>query len=181
VLDEIDDIILNGACSSGKSTLAAALQRRLDGLWFIVSFDHWVSMLFPPDRPLKLDAHQTANLVAGFYASVVAIVQAGHKIILDTVVCREEPHRQLDAALQDLRVFWVALQCPPGELLRREVLRGDRVIGISTAQTPFVHEGWSYDLEVDTFFNTADDAASLILAAAEVRKPLLRPRRAAHR
>ena len=57
----------------------------------------------------------------------------------------------------------VKVDAPLSELKRRERERGDRLIGLAREQSERVHNGISYDLEVDTHAQTPDALARLIL------------------
>lgn len=50
---------------------------------------------------------------------------------------------------------------------RREIARGDRVIGMAAAQAAVVHQGVVYDLQVDTSHTEALECARAIAACVE--------------
>lgn len=59
-------------------------------------------------------------------------------------------------------MFRVAVHCELGELERRELARGDRVIGQARGQFDIVHKGVAYDFKIDTTRLTASDAAERV-------------------
>jgi chloramphenicol 3-O phosphotransferase len=46
--------------------------------------------------------------------------------------------------------LWVGVHCDAEVAAGREIARGDRVVGGAASQATKVHEGVTYDLEVDT-------------------------------
>jgi chloramphenicol 3-O phosphotransferase len=164
-------IILNGASSSGKSTLAAAMQVRLtDETWFHVSFDAWIAGSFPPRRYFDESAPGADAIINGFYAAVRAYIAAGNKVILDLVVGSDTALRRLAVAFEGISPLWVAVRCSPDELERRELIRGNRRLGLAGLQCKRLSASeWRYDVEVDTSCLAAWEAASAIFAAAATR------------
>jgi chloramphenicol 3-O phosphotransferase len=169
-LDETDVIILNGASSSGKSTLARALQVRLfEQTWFHISFDSWIAGSRPRRRHGD-DTDEATAVIDGFYAAILAFARHGNRIILDMVISDDEAMAHIRDALQDLRLFWVRVDCPAEELDRREMIRGDRSIGLAGVQRRrIVASEWAYDKSVDTSAMTAWDAATVVIDAALAR------------
>jgi chloramphenicol 3-O phosphotransferase len=169
-LDETDVIILNGASSSGKSTLARALQVRLfDQTWFHVSFDTWIAGC-RPRRHRDPSEEEARAMVEGFHAAVLAFVQRGNRVILDSVISTDESLAHLRDALEGLRLLWVRLDCDGEELDRREMIRGDRDIGVARVQGRRIAAGsWDYDVSIDTTQIAAWDAATTIIGAAVAR------------
>ena len=47
-------------------------------------------------------------------------------------------------------MLWVGVRCDSTVAAGRELARGDRIQGMAASQATAVHEGVSYDLEVDT-------------------------------
>ncbi|WDT91367.1 chloramphenicol phosphotransferase [Streptomyces sp. SCSIO-PteL053] len=80
-----------------------------------------------------------------------ATARAGAHVIIDDVFlggpASREPWRK---ALTGLDVPWVGVRCASGVAEAREIARGDRSKGMAAAQAEKVHEGVSYDVEVDT-------------------------------
>ncbi|MFD9848453.1 phosphotransferase-like protein [Streptomyces parvus] len=80
-----------------------------------------------------------------------ATARAGAHVIIDDVFlggpASREPWRK---ALTGLDVPWVGVRCESGVAEAREIARGDRPKGMAAAQAEKVHEGVSYDVEVDT-------------------------------
>ena len=78
-------IILNGVSSSGKTTLAKAIQNAFDELYIRLSIDDFVSMM-----PVKTVENELGN---AFYASQTILLQtiktlsdAGTNVVVDNVM-----------------------------------------------------------------------------------------------
>lgn len=78
-------IFLNGTSSSGKSTLTAALQDRLEPVFLHFSEDCFFAML--PGNAYERGDFVTIGsaLYAGFARSAATMVEAGNRLIVDTV------------------------------------------------------------------------------------------------
>ena len=59
----------------------------------------------------------------------------------------------------------VKVTCDPVVAQAREAGRGDRTIGLAAGQADVIHEGVTYDLEVDTSSQTPEEAAAFLAAA----------------
>lgn len=173
-------VFLNGCTSAGKTSVARALQEMLDPAHVRTGIDDAFAML-----PLKLHNHPDGfffdrdsrgevrlnNGPVGLallkaharMAAALAGVSAG--VILDEVVLEEVLRDDWREALADCDVFMVGVHCALPELERREVARGDRLIGQARGQFDLVHVGMSYDLEVDTTSTTPAEVVSRIADA----------------
>lgn len=171
-------VFLNGCTSAGKTSVARALQEILDPAHVRTGIDDAFAML-----PLKLHNHPDGFFfdtdprgeirlnhgVVGLavlkaharMAAALAGVSAG--VILDEVVLEEELRDDWREALARCDVFRVGIHCALPELERREVERGDRLIGQARGQFDLVHVGMSYDLEVDTTSATPAEVAAQIV------------------
>lgn len=171
-----DVIVLNGGSSSGKSSIARALQGVLDEEWLSLSVDTFVDALPARLRDggeglgISADGEVTvgdafARLDAAWTAGVAAMVRAGARVVVDDVFLGG-PHSQARwaRALEGLDVLWVGVRCSPEAAAAREGGRGDRPPGMAARQAVVVHEGVSYDLEVDTTDADAATCAKVIAA-----------------
>jgi chloramphenicol 3-O phosphotransferase len=59
-------------------------------------------------------------------------------------------------------VLWVGVHCDAEVAAGREFARGDRVVGGAATQASSVHEGVSYDLEIDTTSTESLECAHII-------------------
>ena len=93
------------------------------------------------------------------------MAQAGARIIVDDVFLGGAASQQRwQQALGPLRVLWVGVRCDGAVAAAREIARGDRPVGMAASQAEVVHQGVSYDCEVDTTNTEALDCARAIAA-----------------
>jgi chloramphenicol 3-O phosphotransferase len=146
-------IFLHGASSSGKSTLARALQARIDQPFWHYSIDHLRdSGVLPMARFKGGDfawAESRAAFFDGFHHSVAAFADAGNNIILEHILEAPGWIDVLRRLLAPHRVLFVGLHTSLSALKQREQLRGDRPVGSAEADFQAIHKGLSYDLEID--------------------------------
>lgn len=150
-------ILLNGTSSSGKTTLATALQRAMPEPALYVSNDKFIFMT--PDHVLKDDQLRPKvlmPLLSAFHRSLPLIADCGFPMIIDHVIERREWMDEIAQSLRGFDVFFVKVSCPLEELERREKARGDRQIGFAKMQLEWVHRYGDYDDEVDTFTHTTE-------------------------
>lgn len=166
-------ILLNGASSSGKSTLARMLQSRLDLPFWHVSIDHLRDAdVLPLDRIRQGDFEWQAMRPAffeGFHRSLEAYARAGNHLIVEHIVETDEWMRRLVALLGAYDVFFVGLHCPVDELERREIARGNRPLGDARRDFDAIHRHARYDLEIDST-QPVERNAELLIASWRARK-----------
>lgn len=168
-------MILNGASSSGKSTLTegfCALRADQGELWLRTGIDDFLSKIpgqffSAPDwfgeheaegvrfEPFEhgirvVTGSKAMAVLAAYRRAVAACARAGVDVVVDEVVLDELAARDWDRALDGLPVLWVAVRCAPEVLAERERDRGDRYVGLAVAQDRSVHGHVSYDLEIET-------------------------------
>ncbi|MEM8531783.1 MAG: AAA family ATPase [Chloroflexota bacterium] len=159
-------IFLNGTSSSGKTSLAHALQRRLKMLYMHVSIDGFGQM-FPeeveePISPETVAMIQT-NLIAGFHRCLGTLAYTNNYVIADHVLQESEWWSECAHILADVSVLLVQVWCPLEELERREVARGDRKTGMVRRQFDKVYGPGIYDVMVDTSQISSNEGAEVVL------------------
>ncbi|MFC3146285.1 chloramphenicol phosphotransferase CPT family protein [Piscinibacterium candidicorallinum] len=166
-------ILLNGASSAGKSTLARALQARLPGPFWHWSIDHLRAAQVLPQARIDRGEFAWRDLrepfFAGFHGSIASLAQAGNSLIVEHIVETQAWMDRLLRTLAGLDVFFVGLHCPLDELERRERARGDRRVGEARADFETTHRFCSYDLECDSM-QPAEVNAERVTAAWQVRR-----------
>ncbi|WP_219090717.1 AAA family ATPase [Streptomyces sp. JJ38] len=146
-------ILLNGASSSGKSSIAAELVLLLDEPHLLMSVDRFYAMLPSAGATLSgpvPEEEVVRRTQAGFHRAVAGMAAAGNHVVVDQVLSRPWRLPDLLTVLDGFDVTFVGVHCPPDELARRERARGDRAIGHAAAQLPVVHAHGVYDVECDT-------------------------------
>ncbi|HVE27332.1 MAG TPA: AAA family ATPase [Sporichthya sp.] len=173
-------ILLNGASSSGKSSIGAALQRVQSGPWFLFSADALGAMRSTVHSRV-LDEDETDTVLRqtrlGYHRAVAGMASVGNDVIMDYPL--SEPWRLDDLldVLEGYDVTVVDVHCHPDELDRRERGRGDRPLGLARSQDVFRHD--DRDIAVDTTHATAEACAIAIateLAALSTDKAFNRLR-----
>jgi chloramphenicol 3-O phosphotransferase len=158
-------IFLNGTTSAGKTSIARALQDQLARPYCMTGIDDAFAML--PDRLhnssegffFDRDERDLVRLNIGpvgltcllaHHRSVAAIARCGVDLICDEVILTEELRRDWMEVLSGIETVFVGVHCSLEELDRREITRGDRVIGQARGQIDIVHAHMRYDIEVDS-------------------------------
>lgn len=166
-------IILNGPSSSGKTTLALALQKQLDIPFIRFSFDLFLDHKALPSEQIKngtfsWDAMRL-SLFRGIHQCIPALATAGNNIIFDHIIETKTWLHELVSLVSELDVFFVGLHCSLPELERREIQRGDRRRGEAQLDFQTVHSITSYDLKLNSE-NPLEENVNLLIQAWEERK-----------
>ncbi|WP_035853174.1 chloramphenicol phosphotransferase CPT [Kitasatospora azatica] len=157
-------IVLNGASSSGKSTLARQLQAVLPDPWLTFGVDTLIegmpAALLEGEGEGGISVEGDGEVAVGevfreledaWIQGIAAMVRAGARVIVDEVFLGGGASQQRWlAALDGVRVCWVAVRCDAEVAAGRETARGDRAPGMAASQAGLVHQGVRYDLELDT-------------------------------
>jgi chloramphenicol 3-O phosphotransferase len=174
-------IVLNGTSSSGKTTLARALQGMLPAPWLLLGIDDLIRAM--PNEGLEdgslLHIGETGRVEVGpgwldletsWYVGVAAIAARGTGVIVDEVfLAGHESHARLRTAFGGLEVLWVGVTCDLHVARAREALRPDRVPGMAEFQAAVVHEGVAYDMTVDTSHTSPESCAATILSRVRTK------------
>ena len=167
-------IFLHGASSSGKSTLARAVQAKIELPFWHYSIDHLRDSSVLPMARFKSGElswmEQRAAFFDGFHRSVGAFADAGNNIILEHILDTSGWHEQLASLLGTHDVLFVGLRVSLSELRRREEARGDRPLGSAEADFHAVHRGMAYDLQLDTEDGVEPNADRVIAAWRTARR-----------
>jgi chloramphenicol 3-O phosphotransferase len=171
-------IFLNGASSSGKSTLARALQEALAEPFLHVSSDHLVATgMLParrdPNGPFAWWEQMRPRFFAGFHRCLPALASAGNDLIVEHIIEFRAWRTDLARLLLGLDVFLIGVHCDLAEIDRRERARGDRRIGEGRAhvETNLIHALGPYDLDIDTTHGITTGLTETVLAAWQARGP----------
>lgn len=166
-------IIINGPSSSGKTTLAIALQKQLDIPFIRFSFDLFLDHKALPIEQIRSNQFSwdlmRPAVFTGVHQCVPALVTAGNNIIFDHIIETKAWLHNLISLISGLDVFFVGLHCSLPELERREILRGNRRPGEALTDYQTVHNITSYDLELNSE-NLLDDNVALLIQSWKERK-----------
>ena len=165
-------ILINGASSAGKSTLARALQQKLDIPFWHFSFDHLRDSNALPMARIRSGEIEWSDMrpavFDGFHRCLPALAEAGNNLIVDHIIENEEWMWDLVKLLSPFDVFFVGVHCPLTELERRERDRGNRRLGEARMDYKAVHGFVEYDLEIDST-NPNQDNVDLLIDAWKSR------------
>jgi chloramphenicol 3-O phosphotransferase len=180
-------IYLNGSSSSGKTTLARALQKKLEVPFLVLGVDQIIYMM--PEKmndwnnetdapgfsyhPAKDGNEQVVayKIEVGPYGEkmikllkdvVITAAQLGNNIIVDDVSFGKKEVDEWRKVLNNFNVLWVGVTAPIKIIEQRERNRGDRKIGSAKWQTQRVHEGVVYDCMIDTYNDSLHDNVEFI-------------------
>ncbi|MEM7320777.1 MAG: AAA family ATPase [Pseudomonadota bacterium] len=163
-------IILHGASSSGKSTLARVLQNCLDTPFLHLSIDHFRDSGAIPMTRFRAGefdwARYRSDLFSGFHNALAGFADAGNNMIVEHILDTPGWHASLQNLLKDHSVLFVGMLCDRDVLLDREHQRGDRPIGSALQDASSVHRGMMYDLELDGTQDPESNARRIIQALA---------------
>lgn len=168
-------ILINGASSAGKSTLALAVHKQLPIPFIRFSFDLFIDSNVFPSEQIKAGAfswHEIRPAVFdGFHRCWPALAGAGNNLIIDHIIEQESWIADLTRLLAGFDVFAVGLHCSLEELERREIARGDRGKGDARKDLEIVHKYTQYDLELNSEDDLEHNVQTLIYSWAQRTSP----------
>lgn len=155
-------ILLNGPSSSGKSTLAKALQELIEEkrneTYAVVSIDDF----------MKLSTEETIyeddvfDISGDMCASTLEALKTHPGVIIDHVISSERIFLQLTEMLGQHHIHFVHVTCPLEVLLKREHARKDRCPGSAEASYTYLFPKKEYGATVDTSTMTPAECAMKI-------------------
>lgn len=161
-------ILINGASSSGKTTLCKVLQEYFTEPYIHLEEDRFVYDTYHPRYLVPGVVEEIfAKTMTGYYRSLRAFTSAGHNVLADTGFYSEGLVRQCVIELAGLPVWLVGVHCSLTEMERREARRADRSAGTAREQFENIHAHAVYDIEVDTSQMDSDKCAKRIQAMVE--------------
>lgn len=178
-------VILNGASRAGKSSIVAAIQETLSGVWMNIGMDIHIMATPAPFRPgvglrpgrdqvpMRIEA-QLPVLYAALYESIAAHARLGLHVAVDVKhhnVYTRDWHILPDCArrLAGLPVLFVGVLCPIDEIwTRRQATWGqveadvDDGVRFATELSQTACHTRPYDLELDTSALSPVECARII-------------------
>lgn len=185
-------IILNGTSSSGKSTIAKALQDMMDEPYLRSGIDHFLQHYPPrmieqssdPDPStaegwlavfhddifvdIRIGRHGY-QFLAAMYRAIAALARSGINVIVDDVIYDSVVLQSAVQALDGCNVLFVGIRCPLAVAKQREQARGNRAIGGASVFHHRVHQHGIYDLEVDSAKQSAFECALQIKQSVQAQ------------
>ena len=154
-------IVLNGPSSVGKSTLMQTFGDRA-----VTPFACIDEPLFgrPPARftawPETLGPH-----VDGLLAGLAAAARLGNQFVVSAAGI---PQAQFEYGLAGVERLYVGLDGSLAVLVQRQLGQVDKFGGLAE-ESMTIHDGWRYDLRIDTVEESPDAAAQLLSDLVERR------------
>jgi len=161
-------LFLNGVTSSGKTTLAKAIQKKADINFYALSNDAFQQMISAKFLRQNYWKHLSEAIIQAYHTAKM-MSDNGINIIFDGVlldVDELKPHyEKLMVILQESPLKMIEVFCPLDICRQRNIARGDREINQSDEQHVIMAENIKYDLSVNTSLYSADRCAEIILSA----------------
>jgi chloramphenicol 3-O phosphotransferase len=173
-------VLLHGTSSSGKTTVARAIQALSDEPWLRLGIDVFWSaiderwMEHGPKAAEGFSWREDGTIVpgafgqrlaAGMRAAIAACARRGNDILVDDVFIDRDWLAGWRNELAGLDWRLVGVLAPLSAVEERERARGNRIIGEARAQVDAIHQGIDYDLTVDTVAQSPEDCARAILTS----------------
>ena len=189
-------ILLNGASSSGKTTIAQALQEVMETPYLHTGIDQFLIERLPKRlivygngihpttaegwliifRDKALSEVRIGPIgyqwIAGMYRAIAELADEGLDVIVDDIIYDQ---RVLKIAVQTLpvqQVYFVGIRCPLEVAESREEARGNRAKGGARTSFNLVHVHGVYDLEVDSATYSPMECAMQIKSGLETKPDL---------
>ena len=169
-------ILLNGSSSSGKTTLALALQQAIRAPYQHIALDQfrdgmsgrYRGLNSPPDTPgeqglnivpVTMGAQRVTeirfgqigqNMLRAMRRAIRTFVLEGQNVIIDDLMFEKDFLVDYINVLVDMKVLFVGVKCSLDIVNERESKRAGRFPGTATSHFERVHQHAIYDLEVDT-------------------------------
>ncbi len=153
-------IFLNGASSSGKTSLLKAIQDTFEEPFLDLGIDKFIFAMPERflDRPLWNDilgladqAGKTGHLLfSAMHHAILAASRQGMHVVADHVLVEPGWLEECARLFQHEPAWLVGVRCPLEILEEREKSRRNRTLGQARLQYNKVHQPGIYDLEVDT-------------------------------
>ena len=160
-------IFLNGTTSTGKTTIARELQKRLkDNFYYfpidLVMLNMMPKRIFTNKNKILKEAPHVLN---GYFRMVDAFANCGNNVIVDCVLQESNWLKLAFKILNKHKILFVGVKSSLKDLQKREKRRGDRIKGQASYQFHKVHKSCKYDLEVNTSEISTSEAVTRIKKA----------------
>ncbi len=181
-------IILNGASSSGKSTLAKALQSILPEDYLLLGVDTFMHAMprhfagvFPEDgqdpqnqgfsfewtkeEVTGLHLYKKGEkLINAMYAAVACLVKNQQKVMLDDMIFNDFVYHSCKKHLETHKACFVQVYTKQEVRRQRELARGDRLKGTYKINEDFLYQKVHFDIKIDNSYQSPEESALALLS-----------------
>lgn len=152
-------IIINGPSSSGKTSVAKALQRKIGAPLLHFQLDMFWNMV--PDH-IEANSKNFPDMKDVLINTAQDLMSRHYSIVMD-IVGNSENIDKLKDALGNYKVYTVGLTARLDILQTREIERQNRKTGLAESQLSGFHENISYDFFADSSDVSSEEIADNIL------------------
>ncbi len=103
------------------------------------------------------------KVIYGMHAAISAYASKGNNIVVDYILYKPQWLPDLVQSLKNTKVYLIGIKTPLPILEEREKKRGTSPVGHARSHYNQVHQGFVYDLEIDTSEYTPAQSAQMIL------------------
>ena len=167
-------VILNGASSSGKTSILRAFQDMMPQPFLDMGIDRFIWMMPSRylERPLWDDVLGKAvsagksghRLISAMQHAIATVASLDNHVIADHVLIDPAWVKELVSLFSDQPAYLIGVQCPLEVLEQRERERKNRTLGQARAQFEVIHKNCDYDLTVDSSCSSPEECAAQIAA-----------------
>ena len=179
-------IILNGTSAVGKSSIMRAFQAKHSRPWLGIGIDNFFVGVLPPkfyleDKPehhavmqgIATEDEQGKlftlhigsegqKVIKGMHRAIAAYAKTGNNVIVDYIMYDPAWHDDLMTVLSSIPVLKVGVTASLPVVQQREKSRGTSPEGHARSIYDTVHQGWNYDLTINSDELTPDQIADKI-------------------
>lgn len=167
-------IFLNGVTSTGKTSIAEAIQELADVMYYHISNDIFHCMI---GKKFWIEDSRKciSKSIVTMYHAAKGMCENGINVIIDGMLLEMCEYFQeygnlhydiMQSILSNIDIFMVEVFCPLDECRRRNMNRGNRGEYQSEQQNKEMNKNVKYNFRVDTSVNSAKECAEQILAVA---------------
>ena len=176
LMDKGRIIFLNGVTSSGKTSIAKAIQNISREHIYHLSNDmfHGLERQMINEKLVE-EAHigeYMAESIVLMYHAARVLAEQGTSIVIDGMLIeddgfaakyRQSHYKIMQDILSGFNIIMVEVLCPLEECRRRNIARGDRDENQSHEQNKLMNTTVNYDLSIDTYAETVEECSRKIL------------------
>jgi chloramphenicol 3-O phosphotransferase len=145
-------IFLNGATSSGKTSLAKQMQINSNEIYVYVSSDQFIGGMPESIKEVHSDQAKLVSIIEGIrdsmYQYIITLCSKGINVIVDSVVLDTDLVHTARMLLSN-RIYLIKVTCKTEVLKDREKNRGDRRIGMAEYQVQLIQNP-IFDFMIET-------------------------------